>query len=219
MTSSQGPRKRGILERHQALVLDTKGLPFGFPLRRLNGFETMTALALGRVRPVQYSALSVRSQHQEHPLPSVVQLMEDLPHLPLEHVALLSLRNLFLRDIGFCQYTGVALRIGDKNPNFRATVEHVIPRGQGGENVWSNVVLASSAFNNLKGCFTPDQFGHPVLIEPWVPTLADLLLIWLGTAMLTDLPPAWQEFVQPVDLRQHIMTHYAVHPTTLEMAA
>jgi 5-methylcytosine-specific restriction endonuclease McrA len=219
MTSSQGPRQRGILERHQALVLDTKGLPFGFPLRRLNGFGTMTALALGRVRPVQYSALTVKSQHQEHPLPSVVQLMEDLPHLPLNHIPPLSLLNLYRRDKGHCQYTGVALRIGDRSPYFRATIEHVIPRGQGGANTWNNVVLASSELNNRKGCLTPDQFGHPVLITPWEPTLADLLLIWLSTDMLTDLPPAWQEFVQLEDLRKHIIRHYPVHPMTLEIAA
>lgn len=219
MTSSQGPRQRGVLERHQALVLDTKGLPFGFPLRRLNGFDTMTALALGRVRPVQFSALSVRSQHQEHPLPSVVQLREDLPHLPLDHIPPLSLMNLYRRDKGRCQYTGEALRLGSPNPEVRATIEHVIPRGQGGTNTWNNVVLASSALNNRKGCKTPDQFGHPVLIKPWEPTLADLLLIWLSTDMLTDLPPAWQEFVQPAYLRRHIITHYPVHPTTLEIAA
>ena len=217
----QMPRTRGILQRHQTLVLDEKGLPFGYPLHRLNGQDTMTALTLGRVQPIAWTDAWVKTQSDQYQLPSVVQLIDELPRLPLDNIAPLNLRNLFIRDRGRCAYTGDALRIGSPNPEMRATlatIEHVIPRGQGGANAWDNVVLAGSVLNNQKGCQTPEEAGLVLRHYPWVPTLADLLLIWLSTEMLTDLPPDWQEFVQPDELRAHIIARYPVNPNLIEAA-
>ena len=56
-----------------------------------------------------------------------------------------SRNNIFLRDGNKCQYCG---EIFEKR---MLTVDHVIPRSQGGVDSWSNLVTSCSPCNTLKG--------------------------------------------------------------------
>ena len=72
-------------------------------------------------------------------------------------------RALFRRDQHRCMYCG---------ERFIAAVltrDHVIPRLQGGEDHWRNVVAACRACNNRKGGRRPEQAGMPLLAVPFVP--------------------------------------------------
>jgi 5-methylcytosine-specific restriction endonuclease McrA len=70
-------------------------------------------------------------------------------------------RNVFKRDHLTCQYCGA--RPGSEE----LTIDHIIPRAQGGQTNWENCVLACVPCNARKANRTPEQAGmklrrHPV---------------------------------------------------------
>lgn len=75
----------------------------------------------------------------------------------------LSRKNIFLRDGNICQFCGKRL------PTEKLTLDHVLPRGQGGINSWENLVCSCYKCNNKKGCQTPEQAGMKLLRKPTKP--------------------------------------------------
>ncbi len=55
-----------------------------------------------------------------------------------------------------------------------STIDHVIPRAQGGKNTWKNTVAACSPCNNKKRDRTPEQAGMVMKIIPKIPDWTDL---------------------------------------------
>ena len=74
-----------------------------------------------------------------------------------------SLRGLWERDGGTCQYTGRRLQPGEGN------IDHVMPRSRGGRSSWDNCVLADKRVNHRKGNRTPDEAGLKLLRTPKTP--------------------------------------------------
>ncbi|MEM8639161.1 MAG: HNH endonuclease [Cyanobacteria bacterium P01_G01_bin.54] len=64
-----------------------------------------------------------------------------------------SRREVLRRDNHTCQYCGSRRHL---------TLDHVIPRAQGGQHTWDNVVTACAPCNSRKGPRTPEQ-AHMVL--------------------------------------------------------
>ncbi len=62
-----------------------------------------------------------------------------------------SRRNVYVRDNGECQYCGIRLGTDEY------TLDHVIPRSQGGTTTWTNTVLACVDCNHEKDGRTPAQ--------------------------------------------------------------
>ena len=79
--------------------------------------------------------------------------------------------NLFHRDRNRCMYCGLGFSAS------HLTRDHVVPRGQGGLDVWENVVSACYDCNNKKDCKTPEQAHMPLLALPYAPSLAENLLL------------------------------------------
>lgn len=79
-----------------------------------------------------------------------------------------SRRNLFRRDRFTCQYCGCQLRSEE------LTIDHVVPRSQGGLSTWDNCVLACVDCNNRKADRTPAQAHMPLLSKPARPTWRQL---------------------------------------------
>lgn len=81
-------------------------------------------------------------------VPEVVTL-RGYDRLPAAAVTF-SRRNIFKRDHFTCQYCGA-------QPGSRElTIDHVVPRSQGGESRWENCVLACLACNKRKADRTPE---------------------------------------------------------------
>jgi len=79
-------------------------------------------------------------------------------------------RNIFKRDHYTCQYCG-------KQPGGEElTLDHVIPRAQGGESRWDNCVLACLECNKRKADRTPEQakmrLKHKPVQPKWNPRYA-----------------------------------------------
>ena len=101
-------------------------------------------------------------------VPEVITLTE-YDWLPMASVTF-SRRNIFKRDKFVCQYCG-------EQPGTDAlTIDHVVPRAQGGESRWDNCVLACIDCNHRKADRTPDQAKMKIRRAPvrpkWKPLYA-----------------------------------------------
>src|SRR5581483_6180190 len=95
-------------------------------------------------------------------VPEVVALTS-YDRLPNMAVAF-SRRNIFKRDHYTCQYCGV------QPVSEELTIDHVLPRSQGGTSTWENCVLACVACNKRKADRTPQQASMHLRKPPVRPT-------------------------------------------------
>lgn len=81
-----------------------------------------------------------------------------------------SKKNVHIRDSHTCQYCG------DKPK--KLTIDHVIPKGQGGKNTFENTVSACQPCNNRKACRTPSEARMYLKgKQPVRPTVMEFMMI------------------------------------------
>ena len=78
-------------------------------------------------------------------------------------------RNIFARDNNQCQFCG------KKFPTSELSLDHVVPRSQGGESTWENIVCACVNCNVRKGGRTPKQAHMSLIRKPEKPKRSPLL--------------------------------------------
>lgn len=121
-------------------------------------------------KPDQYDW--VRTVRLEIPVPKVIRLL-GYDRLPEQHVKL-NRRNLFARDRNQCQYCGRFF------PTNELSIDHVVPRAQGGGDTWENLVCACVKCNAKKGGRTPDQAHMAAIRKPVRPKRNPLITLRLG---------------------------------------
>ncbi len=77
-----------------------------------------------------------------------------------------SRKALVKRDRSMCQYCGVKLTAS------QITIDHVLPRAQGGITSFTNCVTCCHACNNKKADRTPDEAGMVLLKKPTHPSFS-----------------------------------------------
>ena len=77
-----------------------------------------------------------------------------------------SRRNLFKRDQQTCQYCGAQPRSDE------LTIDHVVPKSQGGLSTWDNCVLACYKCNSYKANRTPEQAKMKLKKKPKKPRVS-----------------------------------------------
>lgn len=104
----------------------------------------------------------IRTRHLLLRVPEVVALTR-YDRVPVGGVTF-SRRNVFKRDRFACQYCG-------RQPGSEElTIDHVVPRSQGGSSTWENCVLACIECNSLKADRTPQQARMQLRKTPVRPT-------------------------------------------------
>lgn len=78
-----------------------------------------------------------------------------------------SRRAVIKRDCCQCQYCGLKLT------GSQITIDHVIPRAQGGANSFLNCVVACKICNNRKDSRTPEQAGMSLIKKPMHPSFSE----------------------------------------------
>ena len=109
----------------------------------------------------------VRTVNSEIQVPRVIRLLS-YEKLPKQTVKF-NRRNIFARDNNQCQYCG------RKFPTAELSLDHVIPRSQGGANTWENIVCACVSCNVRKGGRTPKQAHLSLIRKPERPKRSPLL--------------------------------------------
>lgn len=112
----------------------------------------------------------VHSVSQTWPVPSIVRLGLYVSRPPKK--ILLSRKNIIKRDGHRCQYCGQS--------RTAMTVDHVIPKNRGGEEVWENLVCACVRCNNKKGDRTPDEARMPLRRLPRRPNHITFIQRFVG---------------------------------------
>ncbi|MEU2153405.1 HNH endonuclease [Streptomyces sp. NPDC019396] len=124
-----------------------------------------------------HPALRVRAAAVELPVPRVIRLCRYV-RVPFRRQAPWSRRGVLVRDQNRCAYCGKRA----------TTVDHVVPRAQGGVDSWLNTVASCAEDNHRKADRTPEQAGMPLLHEPFEPTPADAMLLTLRAGERAELP-------------------------------
>ena len=92
------------------------------------------------------------------------------------------------RDAYVCQYCGGVAR----------TVDHVIPKSDGGRDTWTNMVACCAKCNARKGALSLKQSGMRLLREPLEPRPADMMRQKLSAYRLrphSAVASAWEKYL------------------------
>lgn len=116
-------------------------------------------------------------------VPRIIRLLayDKLPRTSVK----LNRRNIFARDHNRCQYCG------KRFPTSELSIDHVIPRSQGGGTSWGNVVCACTRCNVKKGGRTPEQANMHLITQPVQPRRSPILSIKLSDSRYAS----WKQFL------------------------
>lgn len=144
------------------------------PLHITSGKRALVLYLKGKAEILQeHASYMVITDNDVFPVPTQIRLFRMVKSRPTTRLpALLSQRNLFIRDRYTCQYCG-RYKSELKGSEF-LTRDHVIPRSRGGEDKWTNVVTACSKCNNKKADFLLEEIGMTLLKEPKTPTIFEI---------------------------------------------
>lgn len=176
---------------YTAFVMSKNGLLYE-PVLTLNAnFEplhvcsTRRALMLvltGKADIIMNGRGTIRTSSTEFEIPSVIKLGHMIkrprPRIPL------SKREILRRDNFTCQYCG--------RKTHSLTLDHVIPRHQGGNHTWENLVAACAACNRRKGGHTPEKANMPLPRPPREPKPSALYRFGRHLESRTE----WKQFIE-----------------------
>lgn len=125
----------------------------------------------------------VRTVRIDIAVPKIIRLI-GYDKMPDQGVKL-NRRNLFARDRNRCQYCGYLF------PSSELSIDHVLPRSQGGPDTWENLVCACVKCNSRKGGRTPDQARMKLITLPRRPKRNPMISIRLGS----EKYQSWKAFL------------------------
>src|SRR5580692_8899743 len=126
----------------------------------------------------------VRTPTAEIQAPRVIRLLV-YDKLPKQTVKF-NRRNIFARDHNQCQYCG------KKFPTSELSLDHILPRSQGGTSTWENIVCACVACNVRKGGRTPKEAHMHLIRKPEKPKRSPLLNLKLTHSKYQS----WKSFLE-----------------------
>jgi len=121
--------------------------------------RAIVLLLRGKAEMLENGLGFIHSANDIFPIPSVIKLayMVKRPHPRIKLTRL----GVFHRDRYTCQYCAKV--------SHQLTIDHVIPRHQGGEHTWENVVSACMHCNRRKAGRTPKQARMKLIRQPCQP--------------------------------------------------
>lgn len=155
------------------------------PLRIISWQRAVTMFFLGKIEVVEEYDHAIRSVSLVIKAPAVVRLLKYIrigrKSPPLCRT------NVLARDNFQCQYCAKDLSSKE------ATLDHVIPRSQGGKTAWENIVCCCQVCNRKKGGRTPGEARMALQRKPIRPDWLPVLTIRLNGS----IPQAWNLFLRP----------------------
>ena len=141
----------------------------------------------------ELSQLKHHFEHEHHDWIATVNLNIAVPRiirllgydrLPRQEVKL-NRRNLFARDENSCQYCGKHFMTRE------LSIDHVIPKSQGGDSSWENLVCSCVRCNAKKGGRTPKQANMKLIRKPIKPKRNPMIHLHLGSHRYNS----WKQFL------------------------
>ncbi|HQR05258.1 MAG TPA: HNH endonuclease [Gemmatales bacterium] len=125
----------------------------------------------------------VRTVTTEIQVPRIIRLLS-YERMPKQTVKF-NRRNIFARDHNLCQYCGKRFATSD------LSLDHVVPRSQGGGATWENIVCACLSCNIKKGGRTPKQANIKLIRKPEKPKRSPLL----SQKLTQEKYQSWKSFL------------------------
>lgn len=132
------------------------------PVNVCSTSRAMGLLILGKAEIVQNGRGTICTATCTYERPSVIRL-QHMVHRPHPRVRL-NKREIFRRDGYRCQYCGQFATY--------LTLDHVVPKVQGGTHEWENLTSACPQCNRRKGSRTPQEAGMRLRSRPLEPPAA-----------------------------------------------
>jgi len=153
------------------------------PLEAIGWRKAMCLLSMGKIEIVEeYDDRQIRSVSVIFKMPAVVRLV-NVFRRPKKRVRYRK-QNVFARDRWTCAFCG------EKKSASELTVDHVVPRAQGGRTEWTNVVTACGPCNLRKADRTPAQAGMHLRFKPYQPDWVPVLSFQIKS----ELPEIWKPY-------------------------
>lgn len=130
-----------------------------------SNYQTFSWDEWSRMRPQSHEDRIIGA-NIDFRVPEVI-LLSKYDRLPPVN-AIFNRKNLFKRDNHVCQYCNSRLH------DHELTVDHVVPKSQGGKTTWENTVCCCSDCNNKKGGLTPSQANMKLIRLPKQPNIRTL---------------------------------------------
>ena len=138
----------------------------------------------------EYRSKFQRANHEwvqcikfELAIPRIVRLLF-YDRLPRQGVKF-NRRNIFARDRNRCQYCGKRFTTSE------LSLDHVLPRSQGGEANWTNIVCCCVKCNVKKGGRTPDEANMKLITKPVKPARSPVVTLRLNSQKYAS----WKQFL------------------------
>ena len=154
------------------------------PMGVISWQRAVTMVFAGKVEIVEEYEHDIRSVSIAIKAPSIVRLLRFI-RIPRRNPPL-KRTNVLARDNFECQYCEKKLRLEE------ATLDHVIPRSQGGITSWENVVCCCKRCNRKKGGRTPKEARMRLKTKPvrpdWLPVI--------NFRLHGNVPLCWKDFIR-----------------------
>jgi 5-methylcytosine-specific restriction endonuclease McrA len=165
----------GPIAPGQALVLNASYEP----LCIVSGRRAVVLLLTDKAVPVAEGDATLHSARAEVVVPSVVRLTRFV-RVPYRGTVPLTRKAVFARDGGRCVYCNATA----------TSLDHVVPKSQGGPHSWDNVVSACSRCNHVKADRGIAELGWRLRRTPVAPTGAAWRIV--GSKRVD---PRWRPFL------------------------
>jgi 5-methylcytosine-specific restriction endonuclease McrA len=170
----------------KVLVLDS-GME---PVQVVSWTRAMSLLFSGKAEIVEEREdVEIRSTSRSFKLPSIIRQFNNIVRKRKAGIPF-TRHNIFLRDQYICQYCGKA------KTTKQLTWDHVVPRCQGGQTVWNNIVTACFTCNQTKAGRTPEQAGMALRTKPRKPNATVPVTIRLKGPP-SKFPESWRAYLDP----------------------
>ncbi len=148
-----------------------------------HSFESWADLSAAREHFEGQDYEWVRTVRMHLAVPKVIRLL-GYDRLPEQDVKL-NRRNIFARDRNTCQYCGRHFSTSE------LSLDHIVPRSQGGQSTWTNLVCCCVRCNTRKGGRTPEQANMKLIRPPVKPRRNPVISLRLGS----DKYASWRAFL------------------------
>lgn len=125
----------------------------------------------------------IRTVRLQIAIPRIIRLL-GYDRLPKQTVKL-NRRNVYARDGSKCQYCGKKFHTGE------LSLDHVVPKTQGGKTTWDNIVCCCVRCNVKKGGRTPEQAHMRLITKPVQPRRTPVIDICLRQPKYRS----WKQFL------------------------
>jgi 5-methylcytosine-specific restriction endonuclease McrA len=169
---------------NDTLVLNSDGLPLSMiPVSTINWKDAITSTYLDQIDVLHtYEDWVVRSAYQEFHVPAVVIMRS---WVRVGRSVKYSRQNVYLRDRLTCQYCNVTFHKDD------LTLDHYVPKVDGGKSEWKNIVTSCKPCNHTKG---HSRVGWQPLNQPRKPSYGEMVNI-LRESPITIRHPSWNFYL------------------------